>query len=141
MSYPVWPAGLVRFEREGWRAQPQDARRRRNTDAGPPGYARRFSSVARNVGLSLVVSRSELEDFWLFYDLDCARGASLFWMPDPTTHGWPLLGRDGVPMMAGDGNPLLLDRRWLCHFGDEVPGESVYHHSQFRVTFSIWVMP
>lgn len=141
MAYPMWPEGLAKFERSGWQLQPQDARRRRQSDAGPPGFRRRFSSVAKKVGLTLVVSRSNLARFWRFYEEDCANGSGLFRMPDPATDGWPLLTHDGVPLLTEKGQPLLIAAHWLCAWGDEPPVESVNVQTQFKVTFSVWVMP
>ena len=141
MSYPEWPAGLVQFERSGWQLQPQEARRRRQSDAGPPGFRRRFSSAARNVSLSLVVPRWDLARFWNFYREDCAAGASYFWMPDPSTDGWRLLTEAGHPVLAGGDQYLLLSARWLCSWGDDPPRESVYAGPDYRLNFSVWVMP
>ena len=141
MSYPVWPSNLDKFERSGWQQQPQEARRRSQGDAGPPRFRRRFSSVARNVGLTLVVSRANLSRFWNFYNEDCACGSGLFWMPDPSTDGWPLLTNDDQPVLTTTGRPLLLSARWLCAWGDEPPVETVNVQTQFKVTFKVWVMP
>ncbi len=49
MSYPVWPSDLPRPERSSYQLQPQDARRKRGFESGPPGYRRRFSAVAQMV--------------------------------------------------------------------------------------------
>ena len=141
MTYPVWPKALVKFERSGWQLQPQDARRKRQSDAGPPGFRRRFSSVARNVGLVLRVSRADLSTFWRFHNSDCSHGSSLFWIPDPSTDGWPLLTRRNAPILTADGRPLLASARWLCAWGDEPPVESVHVQTEFKLSFSIWVMP
>ena len=141
MSYPTWPKDLVQFERSGWQAHNQDARRRRQTDAGPPGYRRRFSSVARIVTLSLVTDRNGKAIFDRFFEERCAYGAGLFWMPDPATAGWELLSSAGAAMLDGIDRPLLLAERWLCTFGDEPPMESVVGDSGFRIAFSLAVMP
>lgn len=140
MSVQQWPAALDRFERPGWQVQPQDSRQRRASEAGPPGYRRRFSSVARGVSLSIVLSRNEKAIFDQFYDEDCAHGSREFWMPDPSTHGWPLLSDAGTPLMSA-GRPLLLAERWLCAWGDPPPTESIVGQVQFRKTFGIWVLP
>lgn len=141
MSYPVWPASLIRFERPGWSVQSQDARRRRGSDAGPPEFRRRFSSTAKQVRLTVVLSRDEKAVFERFYDDDCARGSGLFWMPDPSTDGWRLLGHTGTRLTTPAGAPLLLAARWLCAWGDEPPVESIAGQIEFRLAFSVWVMP
>lgn len=141
MSYPSWPAGLVQFERSGWQSQRQDARRRRQGDAGPPAWRRRFSSVARTVGLSLVTDRNGKAVFDRFYEDTTAEGSSLFWMPDPATDGWPLIRQNGMPLLTGDGQPLVMGARWLCSFGDEPPVETMVGDAEFRFAFSVVVMP
>lgn len=141
MSIPVWPAGLVRFERPGWQVQPQEARQRRSNDAGPPSYRRRFSSVGKAVSLSLICTRNEKAIFDRFFEEDCRRGGREFWMPDPTTQGWPMLTSDGRPIMVAPGVPLLLSERWLCAWGDPPPTEAMHQQVQFRKSFTVWVLP
>lgn len=141
MSYPSWPAGLRRFEREGWQTQMQEARQRRQSDAGPPGWRRRFSSAARLVSLSLVLSRNEKAIFDRFHEETCLMGTQLFWMPDPTTDGWPLLTSAGVPILTGGGEPILLSSRLLCAWGDQPPVETMVGQIEFRKAFSVAVMP
>jgi hypothetical protein len=135
-----WPTALPRPERNTWQLQPQDARRKRQPDAGPPSYRRRFSSVARNVTMSVLLSRSEKAIFDQFFHETCAEGSQLFYMPDPTTDGWPMLTSDGVPVLTGDGQPLLLSARWLCAWGDQMPTETL-QGLEFRKTFSVVVLP
>lgn len=135
-----WPTELPRPERSSWQLTPQDARRKRQADAGPPGYRRRFSSVAKLVSLSVLVSRNDRAIFDRFYHQDCREGTELFWMPDPTTEGWPMLSADGQPMLTADGQPMLLSAQWLCAWGDTLPEESIVG-VEFRKSFSVVVMP
>lgn len=137
----TWPDTLPRPERKTWNLQPQDARRKRQHETGPPGYRRRFSSVAEFVTLSVVLTRAEKAVFDQFYRLECAQGAHLFWMPDPTTDGWALLDGDGQPLLVDDSTPLLISATWLCAWGDEPPQESIAGQVEFRKTFSVVVMP
>lgn len=139
MSYPVWPTILPRPERNSWQSQSQDARQQRQNDAGPPGYRRKFSSAATLVSLSVILTRNQRAVFDRFHADDCKRGAQLFWMPDPTTDGWPLLAADGRPLLIG-GVPLLIAARWLCQFGDQMPVETI-QGIEFRKSFSVVVMP
>lgn len=141
MTLPIWPAGLSNFERSGWQSQPQDGRRKRQVDGGPPGYRRRFSRVARLVGLSLIVTHDQRELFWAFHDDACAAGSLLFRMPDPSNNGWALLASDGAPLLTGAGVPLLLARTWTCAWGDQVPAEVMTEQVRFRISFSVAVMP
>lgn len=141
MSYPSWPRDLVQFERSGWQIQPQDARRKRQGDAGPPGWRRRFSAVAKTVTLSLVVDRNGKAIFDRFYEVDCAHGSRLFTMPDPSTDGWAMLSHQGLTLLTGEGRPLLMGATWLCSFGDELPVETIVGQAEFRKTFSVVVMP
>lgn len=135
-----WPSELPRPERSTWQLTPQDARRKRQSDAGPPGYRRRFSSAAKMVSLSVLLSRNERAIFDRFFHEDCGEGAALFYMPDPTTEGWPLLASDGSPILTDDGAPILMGGRWLCSWGDEMPTETIVS-VEFRKTFSVVVMP
>lgn len=135
-----WPAELPRPERDTWQLQAQDARRKTQSDAGPSRYRRRFSSVARNVSLSLVLSRNGKAIFDRFFHDDCREGAALFYMPDPTTDGWPLLTSSGVPLLTADGTPILMSARWLCTWGSETPVETL-QGVEFRKTFSVMVLP
>lgn len=138
---PEWPAALTRFERPGWQVQPQDSRQRRGSDAGPPGYRRRFSAVAKSVSLSIILTRDEKAVFDHFHEVICAHGAREFWMPDPSTDGWPLLTDQGDPLLAEPGVPLLLAERWLCGWGDPPPTEVIVGQVRFRKSFGVWVLP
>jgi hypothetical protein len=135
-----WPLVLPRPERSSWQLNPQDARRKRQSDAGPPAYRRRFSSAAKMVTLSLLLDRNQRQVFDQFFHDDCAEGSRLFHMPDPTTDGWALLGSDGQPLLVSPGVPLLLSGRWLCSWGDQMPTETVQGR-EFRKSFSIVVLP
>lgn len=140
MSYPVWPSDLPRPERSSYQLQPQDARRKRGFENGPPGYRRRFSAVAQMVTLSVILTANQRAAFDNFYADDCAQGASLFWLPDGTRDGWALLTHDGQPLLTHDGTPILLASRWLCAWGDAPPIETL-QGIEFRKQFSVVVMP
>ena len=127
-------------DREGYQLQPQDARRKRLTDAGPPGYRRRFSARALNVQLRLLLTRNQRAVFDNFYDNDCQMGSRAFWMPDPTTEGWPIASSAGRPLLAAPGQPLVMSGRWLCQWGDQVPLETLVG-LQFQMSFDLWVLP
>ncbi|MBN8294739.1 hypothetical protein JI664_22405 [Rhodobacter sp. NTK016B] len=136
----VWPATLPRPERDTWQAQPQEARRKRQPDNGPPAYRRRFSSVARMVSLSVLLTRDEKAVFDHFYHSVCAEGAAQFYLPDPTTDGWELLSSDGETLLTRWDNPVRLSARWLCLWGDTPPAETLLG-IEFRKSFSVVVMP
>lgn len=140
MSYPSWPSQLPRPERSSWQSMPQEARLQRQSDAGPPSWRRRFSSWSETKTLSVVLTRSEKGIFDTFYRETVSAGARLFWMPDPTTDGWPLLTDDGQPIYLPDGQPLLAAAQWLCSFGDQLPTETLVG-LEFRKTFNVVVMP
>lgn len=140
MSYPVWPTTLPRPERSGYQLQPQDARRKRGFESGPPGYRRRFSAVAKMVSLSVVLNSYQREIFDTFYEVSCAEGAVLFWLPDPTRDGWPVLGATGAPLLGAGGVPLVASARWLCAWGDAPPIETL-QGIEFRKQFQVVVMP
>lgn len=136
----IWPETLPRPERSSWQLTSQDARRKRQSDAGPPAYRRRFSAVAQMVEMSVILDRNQRAVFDQFFHEDCSEGSRLFYMPDPTTEGWPLLTTEGAPLLAADGTPLLLAGRWLCSWGDQIPTETVQGR-EFRKAFGIVVLP
>ncbi|MFT4015190.1 MAG: hypothetical protein QM682_17740 [Paracoccus sp. (in: a-proteobacteria)] len=103
----TWPTSLPRPERDNWWLQPQDARRKRQNDAGPPGYRRRFSSVAKSVSMSLLLSQNQRETFDQFFHKTCQEGAISFWMSDPTRDGWPLTTASGVPLWVACSVPRI----------------------------------
>lgn len=136
----TWPDTLPRPERDTWQVSPQEVRRKRATETGASGYRRRFSSAAKTVSLSVVLTRSQKAVFDQFFHEDCAEGAHMFWMPDPTTDGWPLLSTDGQPLLVDDGVPLLLSATWLCLWGDQLPAETI-KGTEFKKSFSVVVVP
>ncbi|WP_440411157.1 hypothetical protein [Neorhizobium petrolearium] len=144
MTIAVWPSELPRPERNTWNARPQDARQKRQSDAGPPSWRLKFSNAAKMVSLSLLLTRDQNAVFDNFYQYETKKGSLLFWMPDPTTDGWALLTDDGSPLLisggAQDGLPILLSAQWLCSFGDELPNETV-QGIHFRRTFGVVVIP
>lgn len=140
MTYPIWPETLPRPERASWQATRQDGRLKRRADTGPTTYRRRFSSASRSVSLSVMLDRDQKAIFENFYIEEIAEGATLFWMPDPTTDGWPLLTDEGLPMLTDAGVPILLGETWLVTMGDNLPAETVIG-IEFRISFSVEVMP
>jgi hypothetical protein len=140
MTIPTWPSTLPRPERDSWSRSPLEARFKKQAEASPPAYRRRFSGVPKSVALSIVVSRAGKAVFDQFYEEDTAFGAKPFYMPDPTTDGWALLDGAGRPMLTADGLPILLSGQWLVFFGDDLPKESI-QGVEFRMSFSVTVMP
>lgn len=140
MTVPFWPADLPPPEKDNWQKSRQESRVKRNAEAGAPGYRRRFSSAAKQVNLSIIVNRSRKAVFDLFFEETTANGSMPFYMPDPTTDGWKLYAGNGQPLLTSAGKQILLAKRWLCLFGDSLPGETVVG-LEFRMSFSVWVMP
>ncbi|WPY94673.1 hypothetical protein T8T21_00675 [Limimaricola variabilis] len=139
MSIATWPTVLPRPTRSDWQAQWDDPRQRRSA-GGPPGYRRRYSATAKSVSLRIDVPRADKTVFDIFYEKTTRMGSLPFWMPDPTTDGWPLLTADGDPVVDATGAPLLLSARWLCLFGAEPPVETM-RGVRFQFAFSVSVMP
>ncbi|WP_349295232.1 hypothetical protein ABEB22_18290 (plasmid) [Thioclava sp. 'Guangxiensis'] len=135
----TWPTELPRPERNSWQRSYQDGRRKSQGDAGPVRYRRKLSRSTQLVTLSVMLSRSEKAVFDRFFEEECLFGADRFWMPDPTSDGWPLLSSDGTPLQTGDGVPLLVARQWLCAWGDQLPTETIIGR-EFRMTFSLQVI-
>lgn len=140
MTVPTWPAALPRPERNTFQKTAIDGRLKRRSDNGTPRYRPRFSKVPYLVSLSIVVTRSGKTVFDEFYDQTTRGGALPFWMPDPTTEGWPMTDEAGNPLTDGNGKPLLMSGNWLCLFGDTPPAETIVG-IEFRKSFSITVLP
>lgn len=140
MTILTWPTDLPRPERSTWQRQSQDPRQKRISENGPPGYRRMFSSVAKNISLSVTLTRSQKQTFDRFYEIDTKHGSLLFTMPDPTTDGWPLLSTTGQPLFQSEGVPLLVAAQWLCLFGESAPTETI-QGIEFLIRFSVTVMP
>ncbi|MBB96922.1 MAG: hypothetical protein CML68_20285 [Rhodobacteraceae bacterium] len=137
---PTWPTSLPGPQRDSWQLTRQDPRRRRQADTGPPGYRRRFSSAARLVTMSLVLTRSQKGVFDTFFQDDCRWGVRFFRMPDPSTDGWAALDSNGDQILTSDDQKLLLARTWLCAWGEEMPVETVVEQVKFSVSFNIVVI-
>ena len=136
----VWPSELPRPERNSWQNQSQEARRMTQSDIGPPRYRRRFSGVPKLVTMTVMLDRNQRAIFDNFYKHDCAWGSHRFWMPDPTTEGWPLFTASGQQLFTHDGRPILMGGRWLCAWGDQPPAETVIG-LEFRKSFPVVVLP
>lgn len=140
MSPAVWPSDLPRPNRAGYQAQLQDPRLSRSREQGPPGYRRRWSSVARPVSMVIDVTRSQKAQFDAFVEQTTQMAVLPFWMPDPTTEGWLLLNESGQPILTEAGVPVLLGAQWLCLFGAQMPVETI-KGNRFLISFSVTVMP
>lgn len=140
MTVATWPTSLPKPLRTGYQTQILDPRLKRSAASGPPGYRRRWSSVARSVALTIDVPRADKAVFDGFYEVTTDFGALPFWMPDPTTDGWPLLTDTGAPVLDGDGTPILMSAQWLCLFGDTTPVATI-QGVRFQIAFSVVVMP
>lgn len=137
----IWPSELDAPTRDGWSRQAYDTRQTRETGAGVIGFRRRFSLEPELISLSLILDRTQKAIFDKFYRVTCKGGTLFFEMPEPTTHGWPLLMSDGSPLLMQDGTPLLMSKTILCAWGDEAPVEAFHAQVHFLKSFNIVVMP
>lgn len=139
----TWPSSLPPPQRDSWQLQPQDARRKRQSEAGPPAYRRRFSSVAQSVSMAVKLTHDQRAVFDSFYYETCQHGSIRFWMPDWGNDGWPLTTKSGEPLdvNAETGETLTISARWLCAWGDQLPSESMVDQVRFLKSFQIWVLP
>ena len=140
MSVAIWPEDLPKPRRDGYAAGINDPRIAKNTDAGPVGWRRRWSSHTKAVSLVAHLDRNEKAIFDNFYEYECQVGSLPFRMPDPVTDNWPLLTSDGESLLLSDGEPILMAATWLCIWGQSVPQESMVGR-HFKVSFSVVVMP
>ena len=93
--------------------------------------------------MAVKLTHNQRAIFDRFFHDTCQEGAVRFWMPDPSTEGWPLTTAAGVPLLvnAQTQDPLVLSERWLCAWGDQLPTETVVEQVKFLKTFQIWVLP
>lgn len=140
MTLPSYPPELPRPNRDGYKVARGDGRIAGRNDAGPPPRRRRFSAVPKTVSFSTDLTLSQKARFDRFYEEDTAEGALPFLMPDPATHGTPLLTAGGAPLLTAGGTPLLISRIWLCQFADQLPVETP-RGVEWRITFSLLVLP
>lgn len=140
MTVPIWPDTLPRPERNTFQKVALEARLKRRIDAGTPGYRLRFSGVPYLVNMSILVTRSGKSVFDEFHEDTTRWGTLPFWMPDPTTDGWPMTDSDGNPLFDGRGEQIRMTGTWLCMFGDGNPAETI-QGIEFRKTFSLVVLP
>lgn len=140
MTLPAWPAELPLPLRDGYAAGRDDARVQRPADAGPPGYRRRFSSVAEPTQLQFDFNRAQLAIFDTFWRSTCAEGSLPFTMADPATDGWALLNDDGSPVLDEADAPVVLASVRVCLFGREPPSRRAYSN-RFRVTVEVSFLP
>lgn len=141
MTIPTWPTDLPRPFRDNFGEMQQDNRRRRSNELGLPRWSPRFSAVATQVQLKLILSPSLEGTFDRFYREDLLRGTQPFWMADPRRDGLPLLDEDGVPMLFEDDTPILTERVMLCLWGDDPPIKGPIKGTEIEVSFTIWDMP
>ncbi len=140
MTLSAWPSTLPKPNRDAHKAQFQEARLGRTRETGPPGFRRRWSSVARTVGLAVDVDRAGKSVLDAFFETTLKHGSLPFTMPDPVTDGWPLLTDAGAPVLDESGAQVLMSATWTCLFA-EPPVEALTRPLWFRISFSVWVMP
>lgn len=137
----TWPADLDPPERDSWGRQPDDARMLRSAEGRPSRYGRRMSAVSTRVQMAIVCSSSQRAVFWRFFERETRGGSLLFWMPDRSRDGWPLMTPSGAPLLTPAGAPLLNSARWLCLFGREMPQENSANQVEWRIAFAVEVLP
>lgn len=59
MTIPLWPATLPKPERQTFQKTWTEGRLKRQSEAGPPGYRRRFSAVAIRVARETFIAVSK----------------------------------------------------------------------------------
>lgn len=139
MTVATWPDTLPHPRRKGYSEQYIDARRDKSGETGPPGVRLGWPGAARTVAMTLRLARAQKAVFERFFEDDIKLGSKPFWMPAPTSDGWPLLTPDGAPLLLPSGAPVLVSSTWLCLIG-EVP-TSVPAGVQFHVSFTVTVLP
>lgn len=80
----TWPASLPQKQFIGLTEQDQDAVLRTPMDAGPPTRRNRFTAVARDVDVPLVINGTQKATFDTFFRTTLSHGATAFDWEDPT---------------------------------------------------------
>lgn len=141
MTVPDWPSDLPRPTRDGYGAQRQDPRVRRDFDHGPPGWRRRFSAVGRYIQLTVILDYELKAVFDRFYIDTIAEGAGVFWMADFVEDGLPLLDEAGLVLLDESDTPILGTKIMLCQFAGEAPVEGPLQGSERAISFSVMELP
>lgn len=135
-----WPDGLPCPVWAGYGVSPADTRISKSAEAGPPGYRRRASKVAKAVAATVHLDANQFCQFELFYEETLKAGSLPFWMRDKLRDGQPILLSSGAPMLDSSGAPILMTAIDLCIFGDDrysVTGSPRYR----QVTMSLVKLP
>jgi len=137
----VWPADDLPLPlRDDFSRAGVDGRVRKQIEAGPVAYKRRYSLVPKLIGFSMFLSIDQVDRFWRFFEEECKGGALPFWMADPQRDGQPLLSSDGTPMLDADGVPYLQTVTKIYQFGDDMPAETP-RGIDYKVAFGLVELP
>jgi len=137
---PEWPEDLPCPSRVGYSLSFGDGRIKKEAEGGPPGYRRRYSLTPKTATMTVVMTRDQYALFEAFFDETLKAGSLPFTMVDVLKDGVPALDEFDVPILDGEGNPVLIAATNLCLFGDGLP-QVVAMSRRVKVTFSLVQMP
>lgn len=137
----AWPPDLPCPSRIGYQLAYGEGRLRKDSERGPPGYRRRFSSVPKSATMTIVLTRAQYATFENFFDVTLKGGSLPFTMVDVLKDGAPLLDEFGDPVLdAVTGLPVLEAVTNICLFGDDLP-KVTGSSRRITVTFTLIQMP
>lgn len=141
MALPVWPSSFPRPMLSGFGTVLPDGRQSTSMQAGPPRVRRRYSSAATIRQATMILDVNARQRFWRFWGDDTTGGSLPFLVPDWTLDGRPLATASGEILTTTDGVPLLVSAWHLALFGTDQPPSEAPLGVQFRMTFTLSILP
>lgn len=142
MSFAVWPTDLPnRVRRPGFERPIADGRRLAPAEAGPMLGSLATTAPEAAVPCSVDLTLRQVGRFERFWMVDIIKGSQPFWIRDQVWDGVRLVAHDGTPLTTHDGRPLIRRAWWLCAFGQPAPKFVPLGGPEWRVGFSLRVLP
>jgi hypothetical protein len=136
----LWPPALPAPLRADLSRSYVETRIRKQVDAGPPGYRRRYSLMPMTYQLSIAVGMDGVAIFDEFYIVTLKNGTLPFVMDQPELIGAVLRDEDGRPVLGMDGKQIPLDIGATFVFGDGLP-VTIPWGVGFKISFEAILLP
>jgi len=136
----VWPSVLPKPLRDDYSHSFVESRLVKNTDGGPPGYRRRFSSTLISFNISIDATVDQLAAFEYFFEVTLKVGTLPFIMEHPVYGGVPAYDADGDPILTDDDELTLLSADEIFLFGQSMP-QVVPFADRYKISFNVLKMP
>ncbi|WP_221235574.1 hypothetical protein [Sagittula marina] len=120
---------------------PQNARKERTGDTGPPRFRRKFSAVSEGLSMQCIMNLTQFHTFKYFYTETLQQGSLPFIMPDRVQTGAPVATEGGAILLTEDDFPIAVVRNRLCVFGEPYSANRFSLACDFTVSFTLWDLP